>query len=86
MNLYRLLDVPVVYRTARFVLAPSMDRIVTKTSCRTFAGLAERRELHSTSDADHLRGCGSSHEACRLDLCHAYTQRFPRMGEVTRPQ
>jgi len=83
MNLYRVLEIPLVYRTAQFVLAPGMDRIVTELLSRTFARIP-------TPAAALDVGCGPSSwlwkfgiKPVGLDLCHAYTKKFRDGGSLS---
>jgi SAM-dependent methyltransferase len=80
MNLYRLLEMPVVYRTAQFVLAPGMDRIVTDLLSRTLARIPAPATVLDV-------GCGPSSwlwkfgmKPVGLDLCHVYTKKFRDAG------
>jgi SAM-dependent methyltransferase len=76
LSIYRLLEMPLVYRAAQFVLAPGMDRIVGELLSRTFARIQ--------SPALSLDvGCGPvswlwkfGMNPVGLDLCHAYTKKF----------
>jgi SAM-dependent methyltransferase len=83
MNLYRVLEMPLVYRTAQFVLAPGMDRIVTDLLSRTFARIP-------TPATSLDVGCGPSSwlwkfgmKPVGLDLCHAYTKKFRDAGNLS---
>ena len=74
MNLYRILEIPLVYRTAQFVLAPGMDRIVTDLLSRTLARIPTPTTILDV-------GCGPSSwlwkfgmKPVGLDLCHAYSK------------
>ena len=80
MKLYRILEIPFIYRTAQFVLAPGMDRIVTELLSRAFAGIPPPA---ATLDV----GCGPVSWLWRfgmrplgLDLCHAYAKKFRDAG------
>jgi SAM-dependent methyltransferase len=83
MNLYRVLELPLVYRTAQFVLAPGMDRIVTELLSRTLATLPTPAAILDV-------GCGPSSwlwkfgmKPVGLDLCHAYTKKFRDAGNLS---
>lgn len=83
MNLYRVLELPVVYRTVQFVFAPGMDRIVTGLFSRTFAQIPTPVTILDV-------GCGPSSwlwklgmKPVGLDLCHAYTKKFRDAGNLS---
>ena len=83
MNLYRVLEMPLVYRTAQFVLAPGMDRIVTDLLSRTFARFPTPATILDV-------GCGPSSwlwkfgmKPVGLDLCHAYSKKFHDAGNLS---
>ena len=76
MNLYDVLESPLVYRTAQFILAPGMDRIVTGQLARIFAGIPPPAKVLDV-------GCGPVSwlwklglKPIGLDLCHPYTKKF----------
>ena len=80
MNIYKLLEIPLVYRVSQFVLAPGMDRIVTGRLARMFAAIPRPERVLDV-------GCGPSSwlwklgmKPIGLDLCHAYTVRFGSNG------
>lgn len=83
MNLYRVLEMPLVYRASQFVFAPGMDRIVTELLSRTFARIPTPATVLDV-------GCGPSSWLSKLgikpvglDLCHAYTKRFRDAGNLS---
>jgi SAM-dependent methyltransferase len=83
MNLYRVLEMPLVYRTAQFVLAPGMDGIVTNLLSRTLARIPTPATILDV-------GCGPSSwlwklgmKPVGLDLCHAYTKKFRDAGNLS---
>ena len=76
MNVYKILEVPRVYRAAQVVLAPGMDAIVTEHLSRTLSQMPTPAAVLDV-------GCGPSSwlwkfgmKPMGLDLCHAYTKRF----------
>src|SRR5208282_2691350 len=83
MNIYRVLDIPLVYRMSQAVLAPGNVRIITKHLSRTFAQVP-------TSATVLYVGCGPSSfrwnlgmKPVGLDLCHAYTKKFRDAGNLS---
>jgi ubiquinone/menaquinone biosynthesis C-methylase UbiE len=83
MNIYRVLEIPLVYRMAQAVLAPGMDRIVTEHLSRTFAQMPPPVTILDV-------GCGPSSflwnfgmKPVGLDLCHAYTKKFRDAGNLS---
>uniref|UniRef100_Q02BA5 Methyltransferase type 11 n=1 Tax=Solibacter usitatus (strain Ellin6076) TaxID=234267 RepID=Q02BA5_SOLUE len=82
MSLYRLLEKPAVYRTAQFVLAPGMERIVTELLSRTFARIPTPVTVLDV-------GCGPSSwlwklgmKPVGLDVYHGYTKKFRDNGSL----
>jgi SAM-dependent methyltransferase len=80
MNIYRLLEIPLVYRTAQATLAPGMDRLATERLSEAFAQIPASETVLDV-------GCGPSSwlwkfgmKPVGLDLCHAYTRKFRATG------
>jgi SAM-dependent methyltransferase len=83
VNAYRVLEIPLVYRTAQAVLAPGMDRIVSDRLSRTLARIPAPATVLDV-------GCGPSSWLWKfdirpvgLDMCHRYTKTFRRAGNVS---
>jgi ubiquinone/menaquinone biosynthesis C-methylase UbiE len=83
MNLYRVLEIPLVYRTAQFALAPGMDRIVTEHLSRILARIPTPATVLDV-------GCGPNSwlwkfgmKPVGLDLCYAYTKKFRDAGNLS---
>jgi SAM-dependent methyltransferase len=83
MNLYRILEIPAIYRTAQLVFAPGMDCIVTALLSRTFARIPTPATILDV-------GCGPSSwlwkigmKPVGLDLCHAYTKKLREAGNLS---
>jgi SAM-dependent methyltransferase len=83
INLYRVLEIPPVYRAAQHVLAPGMDRIVTELLSRTVSQFPTPATILDV-------GCGPSSwlwkfgmKPVGLDLCHAYTKKFRDAGNLS---
>ena len=79
-TLYKVLEVPLVYRASQFIIAPGMDGIVTELLSRTFSQMPAPARVLDV-------GCGPSSwlwkfgmKPLGLDLCHAYTRRFNEVG------
>jgi len=83
MNIYRVLEIPLVYRMAQAVLAPGNARIITKHLSRTFAQIPTPATVLDV-------GCGPSSllwnfgmKPLGLDLCHAYMKKFRATGNLS---
>jgi SAM-dependent methyltransferase len=83
MSLYRILEMPAVYRTSQLVLAPGMERIVSELLSRTFVEIPKPAAVLDV-------GCGPSSwlwkfgmKPLGLDLCHAYTKKFRDAGYLS---
>ncbi len=83
MNIYRVLEIPLVYQMAQAVLAPGMARIVTERLSGTFAQIPTPATVLNV-------GCGPSSwlwkfgmKPVGLDLCHAYTKKFRDAGNLS---
>lgn len=83
MNIYRVLDIPLVYRVAEAVLAPGAARIITEHLSRTFAQIPTPATVLDV-------GCGPSSflwslgmKPVGLDLCPAYTKKFRDAGNLS---
>jgi SAM-dependent methyltransferase len=83
MNIYRVLEIPLVYRMSQAVLAPGNVRIITKHLSRTFAQVPTSATVLDV-------GCGPSSflwnlgmKPVGLDLCHAYTKKFRDAGNLS---
>ncbi len=83
MNIYRILEIPLVYRMSQVLLAPGNVRIICEHLSRTFA--------QAPTPATVLDiGCGPSSllwnfgmKPVGLDLCHAYTKTFHDAGNLS---
>ena len=83
MNIYRVLEIPLVYRMSQAVLAPGNVRIITKHLSRTFAQVPTPATVLDV-------GCGPSSflwnlgmKPVGLDFCHAYTKKFRDVGNLS---
>lgn len=83
MSFYSALENPTVYRISQILLAPGMDRILTKRLFRTFADIPTPKRLLDV-------GCGPGSWLWNLgmdpigaDLCHAYTVKFRATGNTS---
>jgi SAM-dependent methyltransferase len=83
LNIYRVLEIPPVYRLAQAVLAPGMARISAE---RLSMALAQIPTPTAILDV----GCGPSSwlwqfgmKPVGLDMCHAYTRKFREAGNLS---
>jgi SAM-dependent methyltransferase len=83
MNIYRVLEIPLVYRIAQAVLAPGSARIISEHLSRTFAQIPTPAAVLDV-------GCGPSSflwnfgmKPVGLDVCHAYTKKFRGAGNLS---
>jgi len=83
MNIYRVLEIPLVYRMAQAVLAPGNVRIITRHLSRTFAQVPTPATVLDV-------GCGPSSflwnfgmKPVGIDLCQDYTKKFRDGGNLS---
>jgi SAM-dependent methyltransferase len=83
MNIYRVLEIPLVYRLSQAILAPGNVGIITQRLSRTFAQMPTPATVLDV-------GCGPSSflwnfgmKPVGLDLCHAYTKKFRDAGNLS---
>jgi SAM-dependent methyltransferase len=83
MNIYRVLEIPLVYRMSQAVLGPGYVRIISQHLSRTFAQLPAPVTVLDV-------GCGPSSflwnfgmKPVGLDLCRAYTKKFRDAGNLS---
>lgn len=83
MNLHKILEYPIVYRTAQKIFAPGMDRIITGHLSRIFGGTP-----HSERNILDV-GCGPSSWLWKigihpigLDISESYIKKFRMKGGI----
>ena len=83
MNIYRILEIPIVYRMSQVLLAPGGARSIFKHLSRAFAQMPQPTAILDV-------GCGPSSflwnfgmKPVGLDFCHAYTKKFHDAGNFS---
>ena len=83
MNIYRVLEIPLVYRVSQAILAPGNVGIISEQLSRTFAQMPRPSKILDV-------GCGPSSflwnfgmKPVGLDVCHAYTKKFRDAGNLS---
>ena len=83
MSIYRVLEIPFVYRMSQAILAPGHVRIISQHLSRALAQVPAPATVLDV-------GCGPSSflwnlgmKPVGLDLCHAYTKKFHDAGNLS---
>jgi len=83
MNIYRVLEIPFVYRISQAVLAPGNVRIISRHLSQIFAQMPTPATVLDV-------GCGPSSflwnfgmKPVGLDVCDAYTKKFRDAGNLS---